>query len=260
MQETVSPAEIYQLQLASACKKHDAKRLDVFVLGILGGFFIALGSFGSALASFYLAGSDPGLAKFVAGSIFPVGLMFCVLAGGELYTGNCITGLAPLEKRGQWTGVLSNLLAVFLGNYVGAILFTLALYASGMYTSQNPRFIEVTIATAEAKVGLSFGAAVIRGYLCNLVVVGAIWLQAAAKDVSGRILAMWFAIMVFVVSGFEHVVANMYYLTAGLFLGADFSIPEMLWRNILPVSLGNALSGVFGLPFAYYYLYGRKKA
>lgn len=186
----------------------------MLLLGILAGIFIALGGAGSNVAVHDIA--NVGLQRTLAGVIFPAGLMMIVLVGGELFTGNCMMTMAAWDKKIKWMQMLRNLAIVFFSNLIGALFVVLLVYLSGQFDYTSGKLGAYTINVAVKKIALSPYRMVLSGILCNVLVCVAILMAGAAKEVAGKVLAIFFPIWLFVVSGFEHVVANMYYIPAGI--------------------------------------------
>jgi formate/nitrite transporter len=252
----LTPAEIGEVWIGNGVKKANLPILKMFLLGIFAGIFIGLGAHGFILATAATSGgTDALVAKLIGASVFPVGLMLVILCGGELFTGNNLLTLAWMDKKITVKQLLINWLVVYIGNLVGSILLAFLLAKSGLYT-------EAVMATATSiavkKVTISFSNAVIRGIFCNILVVLACWLQAGSKDMIGKIWGIWFPIMLFVFSGFEHSVANMTYIPLGIFLGAEVSWGQLFMGNLIPVTIGNIIGGAVIVPCVYYYSFLRK--
>ena len=251
-----SPAEIYEIWVGNGVKKAALPVGKMIVLGILAGVFIGFGAHVFVLMT--SAGEtafEVNLAKFLGAAMFPVGLMMVVLCGAELFTGNNLLTLALMSKKITAGGLLRNWIVVYLANLAGSVLIALLLAKSGLYAGAAA---ERAIAVAAAKVSAPFGEMVLRGILCNMLVVLALWLQAGAKDVIGKIFGIWFPIMMFVFAGFEHSIANMTYIPLGMMLGADVTAGQFLVGNLLPVTIGNVIGGAVLIPAAYHFVYGRK--
>jgi formate/nitrite transporter len=146
------------------------------------------------------------------------------------------------------TQMLKNWGLVYLGNLIGSVLLAFLLAKSGLYPEAAAAR---AMAVASSKAAMPFAEAVIRGILCNILVVLACWFQAGAKEMAGKILAVWFPIMLFVFAGFEHSVANMTYIPLGMFLGADVSVGAFLLGNLIPVTIGNLIGGALFIPVFY---------
>src|SRR5450756_1146017 len=182
-----------------------------FVLAILAGAFIA---FGAQLS--IIVGSDAtlgfGFTKFIAGAVFSVGLMLVVVAGAELFTGDNLIVISALEKKVRWGEVLKTWIAVYIGNLVGSVFIALLLYWSGLWSMNGNLVGSAALKIAGTKVGLTFVQGLVRGILCNWLVCLAVWMATASKDIIGKLFAVFFPVMAFVASGFEHSVANMFFI------------------------------------------------
>lgn len=273
----LSPREITESYVAIGAEKTTLKAYQLFILGILAGAFIAFASEGSNVAIHTI--ESIGLGKALAGALFSTGLMLVVVAGGELFTGNCFIVISCLQKKSSWSGMLRNWLWVYAGNFVGSVLLAWCIFQSGQLGFSTGMLGGFTIKTAAYKTGLSFTNAFYMGILCNWLVCLAVWMSLAAKDIAGKLLAIFFPIWLFITSGFEHCVANMYYISAGLMaknnpewvesaiaLGSTAEkIDGLTWMtfftsNLLPVTLGNIVGGCLFVGIAYWisYLYPQK--
>ncbi len=250
--------EILDKVSASGEFKATAPVWKLFVLAILAGAYIAFGAYASTMASFGLV-SDPatlGLGKVVSAAVFPVGLMMVVLCGAELFTGNCLMVTGLLDKRFGVSRMLRNWIIVYAGNLAGALLVALLINYSGLLGNADGMLGAVTIKTAIGKCGLDFGKAFVLGIFCNWLVCLAIWMATGAQVTIGKIFSIWFCIGLFIVAGFEHSVANMYFIPAGLIASGnenwvqllDLDLTNLTWgnfflKNLLPVTLGNIVGG-----------------
>ena len=276
----LAPAEIAEYTVQTGIKKAHTPGLHLFILGILAGAFIAFASEGSNMAAFNLL-ADPdtyGLGKALAGAIFGTGLMLVLIAGGELFTGNTLMIAATLERKITVYELLRNWFLVYTGNFVGSVLIAYMMNASGLFSSGANILGGMTIKIAAYKVGLTFWQAFVLGVLCNWLVCLAVWMCYGAKDIGGKIWAVFFPIWLFITSGFEHSVANMYYVPAGIFAKASPALVEaagnlgvtaeklshltwgnFLLHNLLPVTLGNIVGGAGFVGAAYWFVYLRNK-
>ena len=214
-----TPPQIVAANMNAAAGKTRLSLLRMILLGILAGMFIAGGASASSVAMHAI--SNVGLARLVAGSIFPVGLMMIVLVGGELFTGDCLMIMGCVHGKFSVKSMIKVLVVVYLSNFVGSVLFAELVNLSGQYNYTNGLLGAFTIKVAIGKVNMSFGAAFASGILCNIFVCMAVLMAAAAKDIAGKIWAIFFPILAFIVSGYEHCVANMYYIPAGIFAKAN---------------------------------------
>lgn len=276
----LSPAEISDGFIKVGCKKASLPAYKLLLLGILAGAFIAFAAEGSNVAIHTI--SSVGLSKVLAGALFATGLMMVVVAGAELFTGNTLIVISCTERKAPWSGLLKNWFFVYLGNFIGSMLIVFFIIQSGQLNFSNGLLGGFTIKVAAYKTGLSFGNAFFSGILCNWLVCLAVWMSFAARDIAGKLLAIFFPIWLFITSGFEHSIANMYYIPAGIlaklnpaWAQAAISMgvtPEKLdglnWgtfvvKNLIPVTLGNIIGGSLFVGVAYWlsYLYkGKVKA
>jgi len=254
-----SPKQIVEASFSICHAKVALPWYKMLVLGFLAGAYIA---FGGLLAIIVGKGVNtevlgPGIGKFVFGAVFPVGLMLVVIAGSELFTGNC--GLITpgcLAKKAKWSGLLKNWVLVYVGNFIGSIFVAYFLaYVTGL-TAADP-WLSATQAIAQGKVSKGFGALFWRGVGCNWLVCLAVWLAVASDDIAGKIWGIWFPIMAFVALGFEHSVANMFFIPLGIFNGADVTWGQFVVNNLIPVTLGNIVGGAGFVGGIYWFLYGR---
>lgn len=273
----LTPAEIASDFIEIGAKKTKAKAHNLIILGILAGAFIAFASQGSNYAIHTI--ESIGLAKTLAGALFSTGLMLVIVAGGELFTGNALIVVSCLSGRAKWSGLFYNWFFVYLGNFIGSLIIAFFIYKSGQLNATNGALGGFTIKLAAYKTGLSFENAFYLGVLCNWLVCLAVWMAAGAKDITGKLLAIFFPIWLFITSGFEHSVANMYYIPVGLMaksnpvwveaalkMGATpekldaLNISTFLTKNLIPVTLGNIVGGVLFVGASYWmsYLYKEK--
>lgn len=256
-----SPAEISKNYINIGKNKANLSVFNMLVLGILAGDFIAIAGVGATVAS--VSVKSASIAKLVGACIFPAGLAMVLLAGSELFTGNSLL-VIPLLTRDITLGkMLKNWLFVYIGNFIGALAVAAAVVFSHTLSLFDSAAAQSAVSVAVSKVNLSFGDAFLKGILCNFLVCIAVWISFASKSVGGKIIGLFFPIMIFVLCGFEHSVANMYYIPAGMFANAEYnigvtiSVYGFLVKNLLPVTLGNIVGGgVVGL--AYWSVYLRK--
>ena len=271
-----TPPQIVAANMNAAKGKTELPLLRLILLGIFAGMFIAGGASASSLAMHAI--SNVGLARFVAGAIFPVGLMMIVFVGGELFTGDCLMIMGCVHGKFPAGKMLKVLVVVYLSNLLGSVLFAELVNLSGQYNYSGGLLGAFTIKVAMGKVSMSFAQAFASGLLCNIFVCMAVLMAMAAKDIAGKVWAIFFPILAFIVSGYEHCVANMYYIPAGIFAKANAAYAaiamesygytaaqleglnwaNMLVANLLPVTLGNIVGGA-GLGAMYWAIYLRKK-
>jgi formate/nitrite transporter len=275
--EARTPAQILEYTGDVAVAKALRGKAGQLILAFFAGVFIAFASEGSNMAAFNLF-SNPdtyGLGKVLAGAVFGTGLMLVLIAGGELFTGNTLIIVGVLDRKVQVRQMLSNWLVVYIGNFIGSVFIAYMMNQSGLFNSGNAGLGGQTIKIAAYKTGLPFHSAFFLGLMCNWLVCLAVWVSFAAKDVVGKMFACFFVIGLFITSGFEHSVANMYYIPAGILAkanpawleaarisseqAANLNWTSFVVKNLIPVTLGNIIGGavmVGGL----YWLALKKKA
>lgn len=268
--------EVIEQNIQNGIKKTNLTTKKLILLGIAAGFFIGIGAEASSLAMHGI--SNVGLARTVAGAVFPIGLMLIVLLGGELFTGNCLISMAVYDKKAKLKGMIRNLTIVYISNFIGAALMAWMINNCGQLNFSDGGAGAFTIKVALGKVGIDSIQAIVSGILCNVLVCLAIFMAATAKDVAGKCIAIFFPIFVFVISGFEHCVANMYYIPAGIFAahnplyvakatelygitaeqlsGLNFGT---MFSNLVPVTIGNVIGGMVFVGLLYWYLYRKKE-
>lgn len=243
----------------------------LIVKAVLAGAMIALGASAGNVASHAI--SNVGLSRVASAVVFPVGLMMIVLLGGELFTGDCLMAMSIMTKKQKMLSVMRVLALVFIGNLIGASLVAFGAFYSRQFDYSSGLLGAYSIKVALGKVNLPFWSAMVSGILCNILVCAAIIMAGSAKDVTGKLVAIFFVIMLFVVEGFEHCVANMYYITAGLISSQQPDYVQMAMgqygftmeqlqnlnletyfiNNLIPVTIGNIIGGAvcLGLPLVY---------
>ena len=250
----LAPAEIAEKSIEIGQSKAKLPWWKMILLGMFAGMFIALAGVGATFANIYGG-------KLAGACVFTAGLAMVVVAGSELFTGNNLMIVALFRGKIKFHQLLKNWIFVFIGNLIGAILVAGAVSVSGLF---NP-VSDTVIATATAKVDLGFFEAIIRGVLCNFLVCIAVWMSFSANTVTGKIAAVFLPVMLFVLCGFEHSVANMFYVPSGIIMGwinnVDApTIQAFLLHNLLPVTIGNIIGGAFLVGGGYFLAYCTKKS
>lgn len=275
MEKDLSPGEILSKASGVYEKKARQNIKKTLVLSFIAGIFIALGAVASTLASFNLL-ADPnkiGLGKLIQGITFTPGLIFVLLAGGELFTGNNLMAIAFFDKKISLKSLLKSWLIVYLGNFVGSLFVAFLIYKSGQWQMADNLLAARVILIANQKVNLTFSEGLILGIFCNFLVCLGVWMAFGAKDYVGKVVSAIFPVVVFVVSGFEHSVANMYYIPAGIFaknipafvektgLAGDalskLNLLNMVTKNLIPVTLGNIIGGSLLVGLVYFIAYNK---
>lgn len=271
-----SPSEIADSAISIGVRKANLSTSAKFLLGILAGAFIAFGSQAANLITHTM--TDAASAKLTAGLIFPAGLIMVIMAGAELFTGNCLMIISFAERRITFTKLLSSWLVVYIGNLFGSVIAAYLVSLSGQWNMTGGLLGGLTLKTAAAKISLSFTEAITLGVLCNWLVCLAVWMSFGAKDGISKAACIFFPIWVFIASGFEHSIANMYYIPAGILakfnplyvnkalaLGASqagidsLNVLRMFTRNLIPVTIGNIIGGCIFVGLAYWFVYLRGK-
>lgn len=247
--EFFGQSEVIDILGDKAKAKKELSLLKLFLLGILGGAFIALGFLACIRGSGTVPAAWGSFGTLIGACLFPVGFIAIVLVGGELATGNMMTmPMGVFQKKITLFDLIYNWIIVMIGNMVGGILVA---YIFGHLTGMTEgAFLAKTMAIANARVGDTPLAAFISGIGCNIFVCMALWFATSAKDYPGKLLGAWFPIMIFVVVGFQHVVANAFVIPAAIFSGQSSITWGEYLLNTLIVFLGNAVGGAlaFGLP------------
>ena len=277
MENDLSPDKILPRAIDTYWKKSQMPIKKTMILAFFAGIFISLAAVASSLASAHLLASSETLpmGKFIQGLVFTPGLIFVMVAGGELFTGNCLMVFALLDKKTTLKTMLKSWLLVYLGNFVGALFIVILLAQSGQWLLGDGLVGARTILIAQAKIDLSFSQALILGILANFLVCLGVWMGLGAKSYGSKLIAGFFPVLIFVLSGFEHSIANMYYIPAGLMaknieslaaksgLGqealASLNLSNMIFKNLLPVTIGNIIGGAILVGFLYFLAY-RKEA
>lgn len=285
------PAEIAKAAIATGCTKCNITWQKLLVLGFLAGAYIAFGALLSEIVAGGLSNGTitiadgtvwkialpSGLVKLATGAVFPVGLMLVVIAGSELFTGNCMFApISVLNGESSWKGLAKNWTLVYIGNFLGSIFVAFFLaYKCGYFNSMPWESWAVSV--ANTKCGLDFTTAFLRGIGCNWLVCLAVWLAISSEDVISKIFAVWFPIMAFVTIGFEHSVANMFFIPLGIFVANNPAMTASLatakvstanlmgatgWynffiTNLVPVTLGNIVGAALFVAALYWYVYIR---
>jgi formate transporter len=260
-QRYLNPAETVRAVVENGRRVVFQSRMRTLVLSLLAGFYIACGSqLATVVTQDAAVHVGRGITALLGGSVFSLGLMLVVVCGAELFTGNSLLTSSALHGEIPWGKLLENWGIVLFGNLVGSLVFAGLMFASQLWTSGT--VAEHAMRIAVAKCQLPFTVALVRGILCNWLVCLAVFMATAARDITGKLLACYVPIMAFVASGFEHSIANMYFIPTGIFLaaGTGQSVPGLTWTNffmanLIPVTLGNILGGVVFVATAYWYIH-----
>ncbi len=271
-----TPAEVITATLEGGKRKSQLPLDKMILLGIMAGAFIALGGATSSTAVHNIA--NVGLARALAGCIFPVGLMMIVFVGGELFTGDCLMVMDVMCGKVTARSCLRSLCIVYLSNLVGALLIDLLIFYSGNLDYTDGLLGAYTIKVALGKISITPLRGICSGILCNVLVCIAVLMAAAASDIAGKVWAIFFPILAFVVGGFEHCVANMFYIPSGILAAGNpvyaakaqevYGITaEQLQQlsalnslhSFIPVTIGNILGGMLFVGIPCYLIQSKKK-
>ena len=272
--DALVPKEIAHKAESSGVAKAALGPFRMFALAVLAGAFIALGAI---FATTVTTGSTLsfGLTKLLAGLVFCLGLILVIGAGAELFTGNNLIVMAWANGKVTTGNLLRNWVIVYLGNFAGSVATAVIMLFSQQYTFANGALGQNVLNIANGKVNLAFGQAVVLGIMCNALVCLAVWLCMGARSATDKIMAIIFPITAFVAAGFEHSVANMYFIPMGLLVksnaSADFwsqigtsaaAYSDLTWgnfflRNLLPVTIGNIIGGALMVGLGYWFIYLR---
>ncbi len=272
--DALPPAEVARKAELVGVTKAGMETFNVFVLSVLAGAFIAMGAiFATTVAA---GGSELpyGVVRLLAGLTFSLGLILVVVAGAELFTGNNLIVMGWASRRVSTALLLENWTIVYIGNFIGAFATAFIVYVSGQYTFGGGAVGQTALSIAEAKTSLGFVEAIALGMLCNALVCLAIWLTYGAHTTTDKILAIIPPIAAFVAAGFEHSVANMYFISIGLLIERDEGFVESIqpppdlsdlnWAsffldNLLPVTIGNIIGGAVMVGAVYWLVYLRPR-
>lgn len=275
--DAYSPSQIASRIDAIAAVKAKYNTAQTFWMGINAGVYIGLGS---QFLTLVISDSTLhfGLTSIIAGIVFSLGLILVVVGGAELFTGNCLIIIGYVDKRITNKEVFKNWSISFTGNLVGSLMLVWWMYQSHQWEFFHNMVGAKALLIANKKVNLSFEAAFARGVLCNSMVCLAVWLCFSARNVADKIISLVFPVAGFIASGFEHCVANMYFIPMGIVLrrnpdvvtaaekmaGKTLDLSQLNWtgffiNNQFPVILGNIVGGVILVGIAFWFIYQRPK-
>lgn len=255
------PQKIAEEFARTAQKKAKMPLPHFAVYAFLGGAFIAMGGLISILVAGGMPGiaaSNPGLVKFMAGAMFPLGLVLVVIAGAGLFTSDCASlPLAYWKRKVSLKDVGKVFTVGYLANFAGAVLVAwLLAYSTGTLTQAPWRTYAVDLALHKTEA--SFWVVFVKGIGANMMVCLAVWMATSAKDITGKFLVIWMPVMAFVAFGWEHSIANMFFIPLAMMLDAPISVTAFLWDNLLPATLGNLAGGIVWVALPYFLIWGKK--
>lgn len=255
-----SPLEIARNYVDVGIHKTNLSAYKMILFGFFAGMFIGFAGAGSTTASSCITVAS--VAKLVGALVFPAGMAMVLIAGSELFTGNTLIIISVLEKKVTVAKMLKNWFFVYLGNFLGAAFVAMLVVCGGIPELFGGTLAKAIVNAGAARTGLTVMQGFVRGILCNILVCIAIWMSFASKNVSGKLLTSFWPIMLFVLCGFEHSVADMYFGTAALLASAEYGIVadgltwgNFLFKSLLPVTLGNIIGGAGIVGLGYWALY-----
>ena len=257
-----SPLEIARNFVEIGIHKVKLSAWKMLILGFFFFFFIGFAGIASTTASATIASAS--VARLVSACVFPAGMAMVLVAGSELFTGNNLIIISVLQKKATVAGMLKNWFFVFLGNFIGAGFVAVMVVYSHVPDLYNGLLAQKVVAAAMSRINQSFSEAFMRGVLCNILVCIAVWAAFAAKRVSGKLLMSFWPVMLFVLCGFEHSIADIYFGIAGIAAAGEYGIAaaglnfgSFLLKNLLPVTLGNIVGGAGIVGIGYWLVYRR---
>lgn len=258
-----SPAQIAKNYVAIGENKANLSVGKTLMLAFLAGMFIGIAGIGAMIASCMVPNGS--ISKLINGCVFPGGLAMVMLAGSELFTGDCLMVISVFEKRIKVMKMLKTWLLVWVGNFAGGLFISAMVVYGHTMSLFNGGLAQAAVNVAAAKCNITFADGLIRGVMCNILVCIAVWIGFAEDSAAGKVVAIFLPILVFVVSGYEHSVANMTYIPTGLFTAMEYGIEadglnwfNFLIKNEIPVTIGNILGGGL-LGLLYWAIYLAKK-
>lgn len=270
--DALLPAEMAMRAEYVGVRKAEAPTWTTITLAILAGIFISLGAVFATIVATGTATSWPfGIARMLTGFVFCLGLILVVVGGAELFTGNNLIVIAWASRKVSTRQLLRNWIIVYFGNLVGALTISALVFFTKQYTSAGGAVGAMALSIASGKLSLDFFQAITLGIMCNMLVCLAIWVSFSARSSIDRIATIIFPIAAFVAAGFEHSVANMYFVPIALLIknidpvfaaasGVDLS--GLTWgaflvKNLFPVTIGNIIGGSVGVAAVYWSVFLR---
>ncbi|MBM3144630.1 MAG: formate transporter FocA [Chloroflexi bacterium] len=270
--DALLPAEMARRAEYIGVRKTETPMLRMFALALLAGAFIAMGAiFATILATGASGALTFGVTKLLVGLVFCLGLILVIVGGAELFTGNNLIVMAWASGKVTTRALLRNWVIVYLGNFIGSVGTAILVFLSKQYTFGGGSVGTTMLGIAHSKVGLGFVQAIVLGILCNALVCLAVWLTFSARSTVDKIAAIIFPISAFVAAGFEHCIANMYFVPVALFVkhfdpvftaSTGMDLTNLTWgtfliNNLLPVTIGNVIGGSLFVAGIYWVIFLR---
>ncbi len=244
-----SPLEIAKNYVDIGIHKTMLSAFKMVLLGFFAGMFISFAGVAATTASTTLGSTSPG--RLIAAIVFPAGMAMVLIAGSELFTGNILIIISVLEKKVSALKMLKNWFFVYAGNFLGSLFVALLVTYGHVPDLFGGDLATGVVNSGISRTDLSFSDSFFKGILCNILVCLAVWMAFAAKQVSGKLLISFWPVMIFVLCGFEHCIADMYFCLCGIFTAAEYGIEagsltfsNFITHNLIPVTLGNILGGL----------------
>lgn len=269
----LSSKEVATMYIDLGEKKANYPLYKMITLAILAGIFIAFASVASNTVTSTV--ENQSIAKLLAGLVFPGGLAMVLCCNTELFTGDCLIIISVLKKRLSLMKMLRCWFFVYIGNLIGSVIIAYLINMSGQLSFFDNHLAITTMKVAVKKVSYTFSQGLAMGILCNILVCTAVVMAASSKSIAGKVSGLFFPILLFILSGFEHCVANMYYIPAGILASLNptyaslavensihiekLTISSFFLNNLLPVTLGNIIGGAIFIGAAYWFMYLREK-
>lgn len=272
----LSPKEIAETAVAVSANKAQMAWWRQLLLAVMAGMFIGLAGNGASISAY--SASSAGMAKMLSGVLFGAGLIMVLIAGAELFTGNSLMVVGVLEKKITVSSMLRNWVVVYIGNFIGGVGLSYLISQTTQLGMDKGALGAYAIQTAFTKCTISFKSAFIMGIFCNVLVCIAVWISWAGKDIVSKVMGLYLPIWLFVTSGYEHCVANMYFVPVGIFAKNNTELAtaamekygitaeqlthlqwsEFFTKNLVPVTLGNIVGGAVFVGFVYWLVYLKK--
>jgi len=254
-----SPPEIAKNYIEDSKQKVKIPLLKLLLLGVYGGFFISSAVMCAIICSYRMLGGE---SQFYSGLVFPMGILFCFYAGGELFTADCLLVIPLFCKKISIIEMLKLWGIVYIGNFLGAFIMALLVvygHVPNLFENNIAQSL-VSYATLETTIG--FGDAFVKGILCNVFICLSVWLSFGGKDFFSKMAGLWSPILLYIGCGYEHCVSNMFLIPAGLFSSYEYHLTRdklnwgrLFYKSLIPVTLGNICGGVILVGFGYWYIY-----
>lgn len=248
--------EILNITKQQGLGKLNTDWFTTLIKGIIAGIFIGIGGTAAIRTAVKFA-DNPGLSSILGSFVFTIGFVLIITLGVQLFTSNSLMTFNLLEKETKIKHIITNWGLVWLGNLIGTFVVALIMYYSKSFHSVEQEYIQYLVTK---KIHLDYISAIMLGIMCNMIIVLTVMLVNASKSYPGKVMVAIFGVMIFLISGYEHVVANMYYFCLGVLLEPSTSVLSILVHNLVPVTIGNIVGGAVLIPLLFYVGFIKKKA